>query len=63
MSRFWEGLAQDGGKTFAVSVDFVGHNFYVDVFDEKPLVANCLILMGKHGEEAFPQKYIPYPQS
>ncbi|MCM3698047.1 hypothetical protein [Paenibacillus macerans] len=35
--RFWEGLAQDGGKTFANSVDFVGHNFYVDVFDEKPL--------------------------
>ncbi|MBB6731201.1 hypothetical protein [Cohnella zeiphila] len=37
---FWEGLAEEGGKTFADSVDFVGHNFYVDVFEEEPLDLN-----------------------
>jgi hypothetical protein len=26
-----------GGDTFIDSIDFVGHNFYVDVFDEQPL--------------------------
>ncbi len=35
--HFWENLAKAGGKTFIDSVDFVGHNFYVDVFDEQPL--------------------------
>jgi hypothetical protein len=34
---FWENLAKIGGNTFIDSVDFVGHNFYVDVFDEQPL--------------------------
>lgn len=31
---FWESLAKLGGKPFVDSVDFVGHNFYVDVFEE-----------------------------
>lgn len=35
--HFWENLAKAGGYTFIDSVDFVGHNFYVDVFDEQPL--------------------------
>jgi hypothetical protein len=35
--HFWENLAQFGGNTFINSVDFVGHNFYVDVFDERLL--------------------------
>ncbi|GBF34184.1 hypothetical protein DCCM_3296 [Desulfocucumis palustris] len=35
--RFWENLSKAGGKTFIDSVDFVGHNFYLDVFDEQPL--------------------------
>jgi len=34
---FWENLAKAGGSMFIDSVDFVGHNFYVDVFDEQPL--------------------------
>jgi hypothetical protein len=32
--HFWENLAKAGGKPFIDSVDFVGHNFYVDVFEE-----------------------------
>ena len=35
--HFWENLAKAGGKAFIDSVDFVGHNFYVDVFEEQPL--------------------------
>lgn len=35
--HFWENLAKAGGSTFMDSIDFVGHNFYVDVFDEQPL--------------------------
>lgn len=35
--HFWENLAKAGGETFINSVDFVGHNFYVDVFEDKPL--------------------------
>lgn len=35
--HFWENLSKAGGKTFIDSVDFVGHNFYVDVFEEQPL--------------------------
>ncbi|MTK63673.1 MAG: hypothetical protein F8N15_03885 [Methanobacterium sp.] len=35
--HFWENLAKVGNKTFIDSVDFVGHNFYVDVFEDKPL--------------------------
>ncbi|MFE5322211.1 hypothetical protein ACFQ88_26395 [Paenibacillus sp. NPDC056579] len=35
--RFWAGLAEIGGSRFVNSLDFVGHNFYVDVFEE-PLV-------------------------
>jgi exo-beta-1,3-glucanase (GH17 family) len=34
---FWEALAKAGGNEFRDSVDFVGHNFYVDVFEEKPM--------------------------
>lgn len=36
--HFWENLAKAEGKTFIDSVDFVGHNFYVDVFEDQPLV-------------------------
>ncbi|MCM2535648.1 hypothetical protein NDK43_29395 [Neobacillus pocheonensis] len=32
--HFWENLAKAGGETFIDSLDFVGHNFYVDVFEE-----------------------------
>lgn len=35
--HFWENIAKTGGKTFINSVDFVGHNFYVDVFEDQPL--------------------------
>jgi len=35
--QFWENLSKAGGNTFIDSVDFVGHNFYVDVFEEQPL--------------------------
>lgn len=35
--HFWENLAEAGGKIFVDSVDFVGHNFYVDVFEDQPL--------------------------
>ncbi|EMS70583.1 hypothetical protein [Ruminiclostridium cellobioparum] len=35
--HFWENISKAGGKTFIDSVDFVGHNFYVDVFEEQPL--------------------------
>lgn len=35
--HFWKNLAQAGGSTFIDSVDFVGHNFYTDVFEEHPL--------------------------
>ena len=31
---FWDDLAAAAGPAFAGSVDFVGHNFYVDVFEE-----------------------------
>lgn len=34
---FWENLAKEGGRRFVDSVDFIGHNFYVDVFDERSL--------------------------
>ena len=37
VSRFWERLAEMGGMAFAEAVDFVGHNFYVDVFEDEPL--------------------------
>lgn len=36
ISHFWEGLAEAGSE-FHDSVDFVAHNFYVDVFEEEPL--------------------------
>jgi hypothetical protein len=35
--HFWENLAKVGGQAFQESVDFVGHNFYVDVFEDQPL--------------------------
>ena len=35
--HFWENLAKAGNKTFIDSVDFVGHNFYVDVFEDQPM--------------------------
>jgi hypothetical protein len=31
---FWDDLAAAAGPAFAGSVDFVGHNFYVDVFED-----------------------------
>ncbi|MBO0962610.1 hypothetical protein J1P26_23215 [Neobacillus sp. MM2021_6] len=34
---FWDNLAKMGDRLFFDSVDFVGHNFYVDVFDEQPI--------------------------
>jgi len=34
VAGFWEDLATAGGPAFVESVDFVGHNFYVDVFEE-----------------------------
>jgi len=37
VSQFWSELAELGGDAFIRSVDFVGHNFYVDVFEDKPL--------------------------
>ncbi|MVX64666.1 hypothetical protein GKZ28_13285 [Clostridium chromiireducens] len=40
VDSFWENLAKAGGKTLSDSVDFVGHNFYVDVFEDKPLDLN-----------------------
>ncbi len=38
--HFWENLANAGNKTFIDSVDFVGHNFYADVFEDHPLDLN-----------------------
>ncbi|WP_042458952.1 hypothetical protein [Neobacillus dielmonensis] len=35
--HFWDNLAKAVDSTFIESVDFVGHNFYVDVFENKPL--------------------------
>lgn len=35
--HFWKNLAKYGDYTFIESVDFVGHNFYVDVFEDQPL--------------------------
>ena len=40
VTQFWENLNKAGGDRFIDSVDFVGHNFYVDVFDDKPLDIN-----------------------
>jgi len=37
LPHFWEDLAKLGGERFIRAVDFVGHNFYVDVFEEHPL--------------------------
>ena len=34
---FWDDLGAAAGQAFAESVDFVGHNFYIDVFEEDPL--------------------------
>lgn len=38
--HFWENISKAGGKAFIDSVDFVGHNFYVDVFEEQALSLN-----------------------
>jgi len=35
--HFWENLSKVGDNKLIDSVDFVGHNFYVDVFEEQPL--------------------------
>lgn len=35
--QFWENLGAIGGRRFVDSLDFVGHNFYVDVFEDTPL--------------------------
>ncbi|WP_434509961.1 hypothetical protein [Desulfitobacterium sp. AusDCA] len=37
IQHFWENLAKAGSCKFIDSVDFVGHNFYVDVFEDQPL--------------------------
>jgi hypothetical protein len=37
VADFWERLAQAADEAFLRSVDFVGHNFYVDVFEEEPV--------------------------
>ncbi len=34
LTTFWEDLAGAAGPALSESVDFVGHNFYVDVFEE-----------------------------
>ena len=34
LPEFWSDLARTGGPEFAAAVDFVGHNFYVDVFED-----------------------------
>ncbi len=34
LPSFWDNLAAAAGPAFTGSVDFVGHNFYVDVFEE-----------------------------
>jgi exo-beta-1,3-glucanase (GH17 family) len=31
---FWADLARAGGPAFVDAVDFVGHNFYIDVFED-----------------------------
>ncbi|AZN43763.1 hypothetical protein [Paenibacillus albus] len=35
--QFWDNLGAAGGDAFVNSLDFIGHNFYVDVFEEEPL--------------------------
>ena len=37
---FWQNLAKAGNNTFIDLIDFVGHNFYVDVFEDQPLNLN-----------------------
>ncbi|MEH6937974.1 hypothetical protein V7056_08950 [Bacillus sp. JJ664] len=39
LPNFWKDLVKKGGNEFIRAVDYVGHNFYVDVF-EKPLNIN-----------------------
>lgn len=34
---FWENLTKEGNDKFVKYVDFIGHNFYVDVFGEQTL--------------------------
>jgi len=34
MPQFWENLLKIGGDELIHSIDYVGHNFYVDVFEE-----------------------------
>jgi hypothetical protein len=34
LPTFWADLAAHGGRAFVDALDFVGHNFYVDVFEE-----------------------------
>ncbi|MDP4090255.1 MAG: hypothetical protein Q8930_13415 [Bacillota bacterium] len=46
--HFWENLAKAGNKTFIDSVDFVGHNFYVDVFEDQPLDLNEITASVEH---------------
>ncbi|MDQ7092035.1 hypothetical protein REC12_00300 [Desulfosporosinus sp. PR] len=45
---FWENLAKTGGKAFRDAVDFVGHNFYVDVFEEQPLDLKAITTSIEH---------------
>jgi exo-beta-1,3-glucanase (GH17 family) len=37
LPTFWEDLGAAGGSALVDAVDFVGHNFYVDVFEDEPL--------------------------
>lgn len=41
LPRYWERLAELGGTALAEALDYVGHNFYVDVF-EAPLALHAI---------------------
>ena len=36
LPSFWDDLGAAADQAFAESVNFVGHNFYIDVFEEDP---------------------------
>lgn len=46
--NFWETLAKAAREDFITSVDFVGHNFYTDVFDDRPLNLNEISISIEH---------------
>lgn len=39
-SEFWGNIYKVGGDEFIKAIDFVGHNFYIDVFEERELNIN-----------------------